>query len=99
MDKKKDILLIVFLIFLVMPFSSAFNASGDVYSIGSYHMGSAGNTPEGTDFSSRIILLLILIILIVIITKQRKKKGDKRKKGKIKKSKKKVKIYKKWVFS
>jgi len=36
-----------------MPFSSAFNASGDVYSIGSYHMGSAGNTPEGTDFSSR----------------------------------------------
>jgi len=52
MDKKKSILLTVFLIFL-MPFSSAFNASGDVYSIGSYHMGSAGNTPEGTDFSSR----------------------------------------------
>jgi len=43
----------MFLIFLVIPLSSAFNASSDVYSIGSYHMGSAGNAPEGTDFSAR----------------------------------------------
>ncbi len=38
---------------LVLPVISAFNASGEVYSIGSYHIGSAGAASEGTDFSGR----------------------------------------------
>ena len=36
-----------------MPLSSAFNASGDVYSISSYSMGSSENVLEGADLTGR----------------------------------------------
>jgi hypothetical protein len=49
----KTKILTIFLIFLAIPFCSAFDASGDVYSVGSYHIGSAANTPEGLSSSAR----------------------------------------------
>ena len=53
MDRKKGILLMIFLIFLVTPLSSAFNASSNIHSIGSYSMGSVDGTLDGTDLTGR----------------------------------------------
>lgn len=53
----RNVLMMILLVFLAAPLSSAFSASSDVYSIDSYHMGLTGNVVEGEDYSGRDTLV------------------------------------------
>jgi hypothetical protein len=50
---KNKIIAIVFLFFLVAPFVSAFNASTDSYTVGSYHQGLSGSESNTTNYIFR----------------------------------------------